>query len=60
MPRAGVYWGMDRRLLRRIVAGLLVVAGAALLWIAPETLLGALTLFAGLALEAVGIRLDHA
>ena len=60
MPRAGVYWGMDRRLLRRIVEGLLVVAGSSMLWVAPETLLGALTLFAGLALEAIGLRLDHA
>ena len=51
---------MDRKTLRRLVAGLLIVGGALLLWIAPETLLGAATLVAGLALEAIGIRLDHA
>ena len=51
---------MDRRARRRIVVALLTVAGAVLLWIAPETLAGAATLVAGLALEAIGIRLDHA
>jgi len=56
----GVYWGMDRKLLRRGAAGLLIVAGALLLWLSPEALIGVVMLLAGVALEAIGIRLDHA
>jgi hypothetical protein len=55
-----VYYGMDRKHWRRLIALLAIVGGALLLWLAPETLIGAVTLIAGLALEAIGLRLDRA
>ena len=52
---------MDRRkLVRRAVAMTAIVGGAFLLWISPDKLTGALVAVAGLALEAIGVRLDHA
>lgn len=51
---------MDRRHARRLIALLAIVGGAFLLWLAPETLIGAFTLLAGLALEAIGLRMDRA
>jgi drug/metabolite transporter (DMT)-like permease len=51
---------MDRRTGRRIVALAAIVAGALLLWLSPDALLGAVMVVAGLALEALGVRLDHA
>lgn len=51
---------MDRKALRHLFSALMVIGGALLLWLSPETLVGAVTLVAGLALEAIGIRLDHA
>ena len=59
-PGQASTWGMDRRTIRRTIAGLLVVAGMALMWFAPETLLGAVTVGAGFALEVLGVRLDRA
>jgi hypothetical protein len=51
---------MDRKTVRRSAAGILIVAGALLLWLSPEAPLGVFTVLAGIALEAIGIRLDHA
>ena len=51
---------LDRRLWRRALALTAVVVGALLIWLSPEQLIGVVTLIAGLALEAIGIRLDHA
>ena len=51
---------LNRRWLRRLAAATVIVAGAFLLWLSPNQLVGALTLLAGIALEAIGIHLDHA
>ena len=51
---------MGRKPLRRLFAAALIVIGALLLWMSPEAPWGAATMVAGLALEALGIRLDHA
>jgi hypothetical protein len=51
---------MYRRSPRRLVAFAAIVTGALLLWLSPDAMLGTLTVIAGLALEAIGIRLDHA
>ncbi|HYL25326.1 MAG TPA: hypothetical protein VEV21_13120 [Burkholderiales bacterium] len=51
---------LKRKLLRRAAAGAAIVIGALLLWISPEQLLGVVTIVAGLVLEAIGVRLDHA
>lgn len=51
---------MDRRLPRRILVVAAIVGGGLLLWFSPDALLGAVMVVAGLALEAIGIRLDHA
>ena len=51
---------MDRKQARRLIALLAIVGGALLLWLAPETLIGAVTLLAGLALEALGLRMERA
>lgn len=37
----------------------MLVAGALLMWLSPETLSGAMVMAAGIALEAVGIGLDR-
>lgn len=51
---------VNRKVMRRTLAAIAVVAGAFLIWLSPEQLAGALTLAAGIALEAIGIHLDHA
>jgi len=51
---------MDQKRWRRLLARVAVVAGALLLWLTPETLIGAVALLAGLALEALGLRMDRA
>lgn len=51
---------MNGRRWRRALAVTAIVAGALLMWLSPEQLTGAMTLVAGLALEAIGIRLEHA
>jgi hypothetical protein len=58
--RLALYYGMDRKQGHRLVALLAIVGGALLLWLAPETLIGAVTLIAGLALEAIGLHMDRA
>ena len=45
---------------RRIAALTLIVIGALLMWLSPDQLIGTVTLAAGIALEALGIHLDHA
>jgi hypothetical protein len=50
---------MKTRTLRRAVGALLVVAGALLMWLSPETLAGAAIAGAGIALELVGIALER-
>ena len=44
---------------RRILAGLLIVIGAFLLWFAPESLGGVVLLVCGVAIELAGITLEH-
>lgn len=44
---------------RRAAAIALLTAGALLMWLAPQTLLGAVVLALGVALEALGIYLEH-
>lgn len=51
--------GMSQRLGRRILASAAIVAGALLLWLSPEAVLGLAMVIAGVALEALGIRLEH-
>ena len=48
------------RLGRRIAALIIIVIGALLMWLSPEQLIGVVTLTAGIALEVLGIHLDHA
>jgi hypothetical protein len=50
---------MRRQTVRRLLSAALVVSGALLLWLAPETLAGALVAGAGIALELAGIALDR-
>jgi drug/metabolite transporter (DMT)-like permease len=50
---------IKRRKLRRALGAALVVAGAVLMWLAPEVWSGILLLAAGIGLEAVGIALEH-
>ena len=45
--------------LRRALGALLVMAGALLMWLAPEVWSGVMLLAAGIALEAAGIALEH-
>lgn len=52
--------GMSRSIGRRIVAGVAIVTGALLLWLSPEAVLGLVMIAAGIVLEAIGIRLEHA
>ena len=51
---------VNRKLGRRIAALVIIVIGALFMWLSPEHLIGAVTLAAGIALEALGIHLDHA
>ncbi|HVL56251.1 MAG TPA: hypothetical protein VM491_07090 [Burkholderiaceae bacterium] len=56
---------LKRRTPRRIVGALAIVAGALLLWLAPEptfgtaSAVGVLLLLAGIALELIGLTLEH-
>ena len=45
--------------LRRTLGALLVVAGALLMWLAPEVWSGVVLLGAGIGIEAAGIALEH-
>jgi type IV secretory pathway VirB2 component (pilin) len=44
---------------RRVIAVILVVLGAILMFLAPEAWPGALVLILGVVLELVGIALEH-
>ena len=46
-------------IVRRSVGVVLVVAGALLMWLSPETLAGAAIAGAGIALELIGIALER-
>jgi hypothetical protein len=50
---------MKARIVRRSVGVVLVVAGALLMWLSPETLSGALVMGAGVALELVGLAFER-
>ena len=50
---------LKKRKLRRLTGGLFVVAGALAMWLAPESISGAVLLVAGIALEAVGLAVEH-
>jgi hypothetical protein len=50
---------IKNRKLRRPLGAALVVAGGLLMWLSPEVLLGALMFAAGIALEGIGIWLEH-
>lgn len=46
--------------LRKIVAGILVILGGLLMWLVPaESTVGFVILLLGVAIEAVGIYLEH-
>jgi hypothetical protein len=51
---------MKDRTIRRIAGAVLLVAGALLMWLSPETSIGALLMGAGIALEIIGIALERA
>jgi hypothetical protein len=42
-----------------VVGAALVVSGGVLMWLAPEVLPGVILLAAGIALEIIGITLEH-
>lgn len=44
---------------RRVLAGVLILVGAVLLLLATETTGGLLLILAGVAIEGVGIALEH-
>jgi hypothetical protein len=50
---------MRRKLVRRTLAACAIIAGALLMWLSPEVLEGAILLSAGVALELLGIWLEH-
>ena len=58
-PPAGSTAAMNPKSWRRTLALAAVVAGALLMWLSPETMLGALLMGAGIATEAIGIRLER-
>jgi hypothetical protein len=45
---------------RRTVGALLIVGGAVLMWLAPESLAGAVLLAVAIGLEVAGLRLERA
>jgi hypothetical protein len=45
--------------LRRTLGAALMVTGVLLIWLSPTVQLGALMLAAGIALEGIGIWLEH-
>jgi drug/metabolite transporter (DMT)-like permease len=49
----------ENRRLRRIASGLLIVLGALLILLAPETWVGAVLLALGVAVELIGMVLAH-
>lgn len=51
---------MKTRTVRRAVGALLVVVGALIMWLSPETLAGAAIAGAGIAIELIGIALERA
>ena len=56
---------LKKRRLRRTVGAVLIISGGILMWLAPQTafarasLVGAVLLVAGVALEALGIAIEH-
>jgi hypothetical protein len=50
---------MNRKSWRRALALAAVVGGGLLMWLSPEVTLGSVVMLAGIALEAIGIRLEH-
>jgi hypothetical protein len=50
---------MIKPLTRRVIAVIIVVLGALLMLLAPEAWPGALLLFLGVAVELLGIALEH-
>jgi hypothetical protein len=48
-----------KRVPRRVAGAILVVAGGLAMWLAPESRTGAVLLAAGIALELIGLRLEH-
>ena len=50
---------LRKRLPRRLAGAILVVTGGLFMWLAPESLSGVLLLAAGIALEAIGLRLER-
>jgi len=50
---------IKHRGLRRTLGAVLVVGGALMMWLATEVWWGVVLLVAGIALEAVGITLEH-
>jgi drug/metabolite transporter (DMT)-like permease len=50
---------LKRRRLRRAAGGALLVAGALLLWLAPDARAGLTLLVGGIVLEVVGITLER-
>jgi drug/metabolite transporter (DMT)-like permease len=50
---------LRKRTLRRVTGSLLVVAGAITMWLAPESISGAVLLVAAIALEALGLGVEH-
>lgn len=45
--------------LRRLLALVLIVLGAVLLWLAPETVSGIVLIVAGVSIEIIGIVLER-
>jgi hypothetical protein len=50
---------MKHKILWRVIGPALIVGGAALMWLSPETLSGALVMGAGVALELLGLAFRH-
>jgi hypothetical protein len=50
---------MKRNLLWRLTGPALIIGGALLMWLAPETLSGVLVMGAGLALEVLGLAFER-
>jgi hypothetical protein len=50
---------MKAKLIRRTFALTAIVAGALMMWLSPEALGGAIVMGAGIALEILGVWLEH-
>jgi hypothetical protein len=50
---------LNHKTWRRALAIAAIVLGGLLLWLSPEQVVGVVTMVAGLALEAIGLRIDH-